>query len=372
MARNRRVVTGANGLFALLTIGFLLVASTPFWAKAAAPSAQAAVKKPVVARKPLIARPHPAVGKRLSLHKVFRKSVPVSISDLAAIESHVQKLVPRLVAATVSVRIGSAQGSGVIVSKDGYILTAAHVSRTPGEKVTVTLPDGKIIFGITLGRNRGIDAGLIKITTKGIWPFAPLGDMAQVKAGDWCIAIGHPGGFKKGRTPVVRLGRVLQASSSVIRSDAVLVGGDSGGPLFDMHGRVIGVNSRIGRPTTYNFHVPVSAYSGSWLRLARAEEWGRSRRRRRPVPTTRAVIGISGELHAKGCRITDAPADYPAAKAGVKVGDVITRFDGKPVKGFDGLVRLVAKKKPGDKVLLELLRGKKTIKVTVVMIARKP
>jgi serine protease Do len=363
MNRIRRFFLGTNGLFLILTAAMLGVASTPYWAfaqtKAATPKA-----KPVAAQKP-IRLSRPIVGSKLSLSQAFKKSVPVSVEDLTSIEDHVQKLIPKLRASTVGVRIGRAQGSGVIISKDGYVLTAAHVSGAPGRSVILIMPNGKQLKGTSLGLNKTLDAGLIKITDKGNWPFLPIGDMKQVKMGDWCIATGHPGGFRPGRTPVVRLGRVILASSRVIHTDAVLVGGDSGGPLFDMHGRVIGINSRIGRPTTFNFHVPISAFSSDWGRLVRSESWGG-----RPVRRSAAIMGVNGDDHPKGCKITGVAPGYPAAKVGLKVGDIITKLDGKKVTSFQGLVALVGRKKPGDKVTVELIRGTKTLKIPLVLAKR--
>lgn len=372
MTRFCRLMRGSNSVFVMLTAAMLTVATTPFWAFAQGTETKA--ETPAKALKPAnVSRP--SVGAELQLNASLKKAVPVSIDDLTSIEEHVEKLVPKLTAATVGVVVGRAQGSGVIVSKDGYILTAAHVSGTPGKTVTIILKGGKRVSGITLGLNRRIDAGLMKITTKGDYPFLPIGSMNQIKTGDWCIATGHPGGYRRGRTPVVRLGRVIYKNRGVIQTDAILVGGDSGGPLFDMHGRVIGINSRIGRQTTLNYHVPISAFTEDWGRLARSEAWGTrlgSRRRPTPLPTSSAVIGVFGEDHEKGLRITRVSPNNPAEKAGIEVGDVITKFDGQAVKGLRGLITLVAKKKPGDKVKLTLLRDGKTIEKVVTLAPRQP
>lgn len=303
--------------------------------------------KPVEAIKPAVP---PQVGVKLKLPAAFRKKAPANVRDLEAIQEHVKKLVPRLQAATVGLVIGRAQGSGVIVSNDGYVLTAAHVSGTAGRRVSVILPSGKRVRGTTLGADAGVDAGLIKITDRGNYPYLDMGKLSDVKAGDWCIAMGHPGGFRSGRRPVVRLGRVIVvAGKKFVQTDAVLVGGDSGGPLFDMHGRVMGINSRIGRSSAQNMHVPISAFSDGWDRMVKSEVWG-SRFRRG------AVMGVNGKDHKSGCEVTGVPRGFPAQKAGIKEGDVITKFDGKKVKNFQHLVRLVGLKKAGDKVVVEYIR----------------
>jgi serine protease Do len=315
--------------------------------------------KPVAARRPMI---RPKIGPTLKLPAVFKKSDPESTGDLIGMEHHVAKFVKTIMKATVGVRIRQAQGSGVIVSPDGFVLTAAHVSGAAGRPVTLIFPDGKTAHGVSLGANVSIDAGLIKITDKGRWPFLNIGRMEEVKTGDWCIAIGHPGGFKPGRPPVVRLGRIIVRNSNFIQTDATLVGGDSGGPLFDMHGRVIGINSRIGMRSTQNIHVPISAFDEDWGRLATSNVWGS-----RIGRNSGTRLGIDGEDHPRGCRITGTPRGLPAARAGLQVGDVVTKFDGKPVKSMAGLARLVSRKRAGDKVVVEVLRKGKTLKMTVTL-----
>lgn len=322
-------------------------------------SAAGADVKPVAARRPMV---RPKVGPLLKLPAVFQKSDPQSANDLASMEHHLSTFVAKIKKATVGVRIGRAQGSGVIVSPDGFVLTAGHVSGTAGRKCVLVLPDGKTVKGITLGANHSLDAGLIKITDKGHWPYLNIGRTKDVKVGDWCIAVGHPGGYKAGRPPVVRLGRIIVSNSNFMQTDATLVGGDSGGPLFDMHGRVIGINSRIGLRSSQNIHVPISAFRDGWGRLALSEVWG-SRNRRR----SRAQLGINGKDDPRGCLITGAPQGLPAFRAGLRAGDIVTKFDGKPVKIMADLVRLVTRKRPGDKVVVEVLRKGVTMRFTVTL-----
>jgi serine protease Do len=178
--------------------------------------------------------------------------------------------------------------------------------------------------------------------------------------GQWCLSIGHPGGYQRGRAPVLRFGRVLSAAADVISTDCTLVGGDSGGPLFDLEGRVVGIHSRIGGSLSANFHVPVNTYRDTWDRLAKAEIWGgsligSSQRGDRPY------IGMLGEATDGVCKITEVLPDSPAAKAGVKVGDVVKTFAGEPIDNFNKLRDLVRRKKPGDKVKLELVRNNKPL-----------
>ena len=201
----------------------------------------------------------------------FDKKSPETLDDLRSIQEHAEILVKKVMPSVVSVRIGPVFGSGVIVSKDGYVLTAGHVSGEPNRNVTVYFHDGKRAKGKTLGSNRGVDSGLIKITTEGAWPYLEMGDSTQLREGQWCMVVSYPGGFKPGRTPPVRLGRILKARPTLVTTDCILVGGDSGGPLFDMHGKVIGINIKIGESLNQNMHAPVNLFRATGTNSLRAK-----------------------------------------------------------------------------------------------------
>ena len=143
----------------------------------------------------------PAVGETVADNEVHPQEIERAVTEIAE----------RIVPCTVGIQIGDfVEGSGVVISEDGYVLTAAHVSGQPGRDVTIRFPDGKTAPGRTLGIHVDVDAGLVKITEPGKWPFVPLvspEDPPQL--GDWCVATGHPGGFQDERTPPLRLGRVI-------------------------------------------------------------------------------------------------------------------------------------------------------------------
>lgn len=189
------------------------------------------------------------------------------MAELRAIERHVKELVTRATPAVVSVEVGFAEGSGVIVTPDGLILTAGHVCGRPNRDVKVTFPDGKTVKGKTLGALEGPDCGLIRITDPGPWPNVDIAGARQPAAGDWVLAIGHPGGFDRERSLVTRLGRVIEVSKRAIRTDCTITTGDSGGPLLDMHGRVIGIHSYISNGFDDNYHVPIARFVESWREL---------------------------------------------------------------------------------------------------------
>src|SRR5260370_78301 len=117
------------------------------------------------------------------------KPVPETVADLRALEKQVQAVVAKVAPATVGLRMGPSQGSGVLI-KDGYVLTAGHVSGQPGRAAVIVLPDGRTLKGKALGRNGGIDSGLIKISDKGKWPTVEVGKSAGLKKGQWVISIG--------------------------------------------------------------------------------------------------------------------------------------------------------------------------------------
>jgi serine protease Do len=292
-----------------------------------------------------------------NLPAVFRKRVPESVDDLRAIQDHVRTLADKLAECTVSIQIGPAQGSGVIVTSDGFILTAAHVSGKPGRRVdAIVLRNGRSVTGTTYGRDDTLDAGLIKINQGGDWPHADMAPPTSIEFGEWCVATGHPGGYHDGRPPVIRLGRVLFATRRVIQSDCELVGGDSGGPLFDMQGRVIGINSRIGEEHQLNFHVPIGAYTAVWDRLKNSESF---------QSHSGALLGISGKPHTSGLEVTTVHPGDPAEDAGVQVGDILVTFGARKVTSMKQLIELVGTYQPKREVKLELLRDGKLVELKV-------
>lgn len=282
------------------------------------------------------------------LEEIFSGGTPKNLDELAAMEGHFKELVDDITPAVVGVRVGQSQGSGIIISRDGYVLTAGHVNGRANLDVTFILPDGSEIKGKTLGINYRIDSGLMKITDEGNWPYVDMGDSSELKQGQWVMAVGHPGGYEEGRRPVIRVGRVISENNRSIRTDCALVGGDSGGPLFDMSGTVIGINSRIGSDLTSNIHVPVNTYSETWDRLANSEEWGSVANALSNLE--RPYIGVTRDADSESAKVAEVTEGGPAAEAGVKPGDTIISFDGRRITSFQSLIYSVQAKQPGDEV----------------------
>jgi serine protease Do len=317
--------------------------------------------------------PVPPVVPAEKLPAVLESGTPTTLEELKEIQAQTRKVIEKVTPATVGLRVGGASGSGVIVNEGGLILTAAHVSGKPGTSVDVIFPDGKILKAKSLGQNTKIDSGMVQINEEGKYPFVPMGKSDGLAKGTWVLTLGHPGGYKPGRSPVVRLGRVLTASSSVIRTDCTLVGGDSGGPLFDLHGQLVGIHSRIGESIRENMHVPVDTYRDTWDRLVKSESWGGGifGTGGTPAAPAQAYLGLQFDPDTKEPKVIEVAKDSPAAKAGIQVGDLLSQFDGKAVKTFEELTALLTKRKPGDEVKVEVMREDKSVTLKLTL-GKKP
>lgn len=306
-------------------------------------------------------------GTAVPVHSALRGilkdgGVPPTLDDFRRLERQ-QKSVSRTASTcTVSVQIGPAQGCGVIITGSGYILTAAHVAMRPGKRALITLTDGRVVKATTLGMKRSVDAGLIRIDPgqngNRPWPHASLGTSANLVAGMWVIATGHPGGYKKDRGTVTRVGRILAVRPDALVTDCALIGGDSGGPLFDLSGRLIAIHSRIGNDVTDNLHVPVDHYDIDWDRLVSGEAWGF-------LPGFRPRLGVSGSDSTKVAQVLKVNSGSPADKAGIKRDDVIEQFGEFSVTNFGSLKKAVAETMPGERVIVWLRRGERRLRVQI-------
>ncbi len=292
------------------------------------------------------------------------QTAPAGVADLRAIQDQVLKIVDAVRQSTVGIIVGDSQGSGVIVSEDGLVLTAGHVILTPGRKVAVVLADGRRVAGRALGLNNASDCGLVRITEPGPFPASKISDMTTLKVGDWCVATGHPGGQQPGRAPVVRLGRLVAIHQALLQTDCPLLGGDSGGPLFDLRGNVIGVHSRIGPRASLNLHVSAGLFIRDWDRLVKSPDEG-------PADAlAQGMLGVNGRNDSRGALITAVFPGLPAMDAGIKTGDIVAAFSGHHVDGFDTLQKFVKARKPGEIVELKVLRGTEVRELRATLVAR--
>jgi serine protease Do len=315
----------------------------------------------------LLAWPGLSAGERLYVND---KPAPENRKDLEVIQSALLAALPKARAATVGIELEEGFGTGVIVSADGLVLTAAHVSGAVKKKITVILEDGTKLKAQTLGLNSETDAAMIRITEPGTWPFVEIDRNDSARLGDWVFALGHSGGFDKNRGLVTRLGRLVRMANSTFQSDCILIGGDSGGPLFDLQGRLVGINSRVGDKAQENLHVPMSEFVGKWDDLLKGEFIGEGPFTKKPVKGS-GFLGLATEARPEGgLKVTKVGKKSPAETAGLKVGDVILKLNDTPLAKREDLQNLLKEMAEGDEITLDLLRGGKNETLTLNLGAR--
>ena len=293
-----------------------------------------------------------------------------SLDDLARLQTKVENVSRKVMPATVALLSEKTEssGSGVIASADGLILTAAHVTQG-AEEITVVFTDGEQVPGKVLGANYSKDIAMVQIQGKGPWPFAEIGESKSLAAGDWVIALGHSAGFDAARTPPVRFGRVVSdGPGNFLTTDCTLIGGDSGGPLFDLNGKIVGINSSIGVSLTNNNHAGIDGFKPDWDRLRAGEAWGQLSMNPFANPE-KPVLGIAmGAQRGKtGVPVMAMTPHSPAAVAGVRPGDIITSLNGSEIRDTNRLEQALTKHQAGDKVKLGILRESKPLNLDVVL-----
>jgi serine protease Do len=264
-------------------------------------------------------------------------------------------------------------GSGFIVSPDGYVLTNAHVVEG-ADRVTVKLIDRREFTAKVIGVDKRTDVAVVKIDGSNL-PVLKIGDPSKVKVGEWVAAIGSPFGFENSVTSgiVSAKGRSLPDESYVpfIQTDVAVNPGNSGGPLFNLNGEVIGINSQIysrtGGYMGVSFAIPIDLAMNVAEQLKTHGKVTRGQLGVRIQPISGELAKSFGLKDAKGALIAAVDADSAAAKAGLKAGDVIVEYDGKPVEEFSALPPLVAATKPGEKASVVYLREGKEQKTTVAV-----
>ena len=299
-----------------------------------------------------------------------------TIGDLIALEDKVRTVSASSLPATVALLSGQtgASGSGVITSEEGLILTAAHVIQG-SENVLVVFPNGKQVQGKVLGANYSKDIAMVQLekSPKGKkWPHVDIGTSKPLQVGDWVVALGHSAGFDAARTPPIRFGRILsRGPGNFITTDCTLIGGDSGGPLFDLEGKLVGIHSSIGQSLSNNNHAGIDGFQEDWDRMLEGEAWGELSLNPFANPET-PVLGINMAMNRriKGVIVAGVVPRSPAALAGVRVGDVIVALDGKPIANGAELLRMMAKRRAGDTTTVGLVREDQSMKVKVTLMKR--
>lgn len=287
------------------------------------------------------------------------KKVPEGRKDLEAIQKSLQSNLPKTRAATVCIEFKDGSGSGVIVSQDGLVLTAAHVATGVKKKVSVVMEDGKRYEARTLGLVADKDAAMIQITEKGTYPFVEYDKQATTRLGDWVYSLGHSGGFDKDRGLVVRLGRLVRIAGSTFQSDCLLIGGDSGGPLFDMGGKLIGIHSRVGQQLQVNMHVPMAEFISNWEGMLKSEFIGEGPYAQKPEKGT-GFLGLATEAReGGGLRVTKVGEKTPAQDAGIKENDILLKLNGTALESREQMQGLLKEMSAGEEVVFETERDGK-------------
>ncbi len=271
-----------------------------------------------------------------------------------------------------------ALGSGFIVDASGYVVTNNHVIKD-ADKVTVTLADGRKLDAKVVGRDDKTDVALIKVESDKPLPFVPWGDSDKSKVGDWIMAVGNPFGLGGTVTAgiVSARGRDIQSGpfDDYLQIDAPINRGNSGGPTFNMNGEVIGINTAIYSPNGgsigIGFAIPASLAKPIVEELKVKGRIDRGWLGVSIQPMSKEIAGSIGLDSEEGALVLGVTPDSPAAKAGLKQGDVIRSVDGKKVGEFRDLARLVAGAGPEKSVKLGVWRDGRETPVSVSL-ARTP
>ena len=265
-------------------------------------------------------------------------------------------------------------GSGFIIDPEGYILTNHHVIEG-AERIVVTLADGRSLRGNLVGSDPAIDVALIKISAPGRFPVASLGDSDELRVGEWVCAIGNPLGYVHSVTVgvVSFIGRKLFDPSldDYIQTDAAINYGNSGGPLINTRGEVIGINSAISRKANnIGFAIPINQVVDV---LPQLRTRGRVSRGFIGV----SLIGVTPDLQRSlrlptpaGALVLEVTAGSPGDHAGLKVYDLILSVDDRDVVSDDELIREISLHQPGSTVALRVLRDDRERSVAVKLAER--
>jgi len=278
--------------------------------------------------------------------------------DATELQADIQETINTVQPAVVAIRGSGSAFSGVIVSPDGHVLSAGHAVR-PGSRYQVILPDGRRFRARGKGSNPKADCALVQITGEVTdLPFVQIGESANLVANQPCIGISFPGGQGTRDQPAVRFGRIVRRArpGGMLQSTALMEPGDSGGALFDLDGRVIGIHSRIGRSMTQNFEVPIDVYKNFWNELNAESTF---------TGNSRMILGIEARQRedASGITVEKILENSVAAKTGIEVNDIITVINGDETGSLTELRAALAKaaEKRLDRFPLKVKRADEVI-----------
>lgn len=273
----------------------------------------------------------------------------------------------------VQPQVRHALGSGFIISADGYILTNAHVVNG-AKKITVKTSDKQELDAKLIGLDTKTDVALLKVNATGL-PVVKIGDPNQLDVGEWVAAMGAPFGFDNSVTQgiVSAKGRNLPSDNYIpfIQTDVPINPGNSGGPLFNLKAQVVGMNSQIysrsGGYMGISFSIPIDIAMNIVNQLKQYGKVSHGQLGVQFQPVTKQLAKSFGLPKPTGALVANIVPGSGAEKAGVKVGDIILKADGKSLDDVGALPLIVGSKKPGDKMSLEVFRNNKTISIDAVL-----
>jgi serine protease Do len=266
-------------------------------------------------------------------------------------------------------------GSGFFISAEGIVVTNNHVIED-ADQIEVILQDGTRMAATLVGRDEPTDLAVLRVKAGRPLPFVKWGDSAHARVGDWVLAIGNPfglggsvsAGIISARNRNINEGRY----DDFIQTDAAINRGNSGGPLFNMKGDVIGVNTAIISPSGgsigIGFSVPADLASGVVTQLLQFGETHRGWLGVRVAPVTPEIAQRNGLPSASGAMITRVTDDSPAARSGLRPGDVVVAYDGKPIASDRFLTRYVADTAVNKAVKIDFLRDGKKLSVSATIL----
>lgn len=267
-------------------------------------------------------------------------------------------------------------GSGFIISQDGYVMTNAHVV-ADAETIYVTLPDKREFKAKLIGSDKRTDVALLKIEATGL-PRLALGDSDKIRPGEWVLAIGSPFGLDNSVTAgiVSAKGRDTGDYLPFIQTDVAVNPGNSGGPLINLRGEVIGINSQIysrsGGYMGISFAIPIDEAMRVSEQLKASGKVTRGRIAVAIGDVTKEVADSLGLGRARGAMVGSVEPGGPAEKAGIEAGDIILKYNGRDIEKASDLPRMVGDTKPGTRVPLQVWRKGQTREVPITVTELEP
>ena len=305
------------------------------------------------------------------------------LDQLIKLQDKVRQVIQETSAAVVAI---DETGSGVVVSSDGIVLTASHVSLKANRIVDVLFSDGRVVQGITLGSNFVTDTGAIRLLSPGPYPFLKVSESATAVPGTWCIAMGYPLSFPRGQAASGRLGRILERQGNrKLVTDCTIMGGDSGGPLLNLDGNVIAISSSVKLDIDKNLYIPSERFVENWKHISLSID--RSVSNKTPTEKTAKVgqqndpdpnlvkhqpgaygyLGVSTESDGGFVRIRHVHRGSPAEKSGIAAEDVITAINSQKISNFQELLSLLRQQLPRSVVTVRLLRFGQILEIPVTL-----